>query len=211
MKLTQNKLNDLISRHKNWVESGFGIRPNFENLDLSGLDLRGANLSHSYFTGSNLSHCNLRLVNFYRADLRNTNFYRSSIEEANLFRANLNGANLDSVKYNENTMFFSSICPEEGSIIGYKKVKDGIVKLFIPEDAKRCSATTYKCRCDKAIVLDILDLEGNKIEKANSIRDRSFEYIVGKELRILNYEDNRWLEAAAGIHFFLTKDLAKIY
>ena len=58
-------------------------------------------------------------------------------------------------------------CPESGPIIGYKKATtfdnsgshrgwiDVIVKLEIPEDAKRSSALGRKCRCDRAKVLGI--------------------------------------------------------
>lgn len=47
-------------------------------------------------------------------------------------------------------------CPEEGSFIGFKKCQnDMIVKLEIPKDALRCSATGRECRCSKAKVLSI--------------------------------------------------------
>lgn len=61
-------------------------------------------------------------------------------------------------------------CPESGPIIGYKKATafdnsgshrgwiDVIVKLEIPEDAKRSSALGRKCRCDRAKVLGIYDI-----------------------------------------------------
>lgn len=65
-------------------------------------------------------------------------------------------------------------CPESGPIIGYKKATtlehlfkrksyfgliDVIVKLEIPEDAKRSSALGRKCRCNKAKVLGIYAIQ----------------------------------------------------
>lgn len=57
-------------------------------------------------------------------------------------RADLSGANLRGAK----NLNFPIACPEEGSFIGFKKCQDGkIVKLEIPVDALRCSATGRKC------------------------------------------------------------------
>lgn len=51
-------------------------------------------------------------------------------------------------------------CPEKGAFIGFKKANEFIVELEIFEDAKRSSATTRKCRCSKAKVLSITNLDG---------------------------------------------------
>lgn len=94
----------------------------------------------------------------------------------------------------------SLACPEVGSFIGYKKVrisKDGytsddieygIAKLMITEDARRSSATSLKCRCNKVKVLEILDFKGNKlsINKGYSVYDYTFEYEGG------NCERQEW-------------------
>lgn len=67
--------------------------------------------------------------------------------------ANLSGAKLD----------WPLVCPEKGSFIGYKKCRDDlIVELEIPEDALRSSATTRKCRCSKANMLSITNLDGSE-------------------------------------------------
>src|SRR6185437_601233 len=50
--------------------------------------------------------------------------------------------------------------PEEGAFIGFKKCQGGvIVKLLIPEDAKRSHGTERKCRASKAVVLDVFGAE----------------------------------------------------
>lgn len=110
----------------------------------------------------------------------------------------------------------SLACPEAGSFIGYKKVRIsedgytsndieyGIAKLMITEDARRSSATSTKCRCDKAKVLEILDFKGNKlsINKGYSVYDYTFKYEVGKMVSVDNFNEDRWKECATGIHFF---------
>ena len=115
---------------------------------------------------------------------------------------------------------FPFVCPKEGEFVGYKKccyVGDYcicicIVKLLIPEDAKRSSAFSNKCRCSKAIVIGIFDLDGNELEdidEAFSDYDRTFTYEVGKEVYPDSFDDDRFEECSHGIHFFMTFKEAK--
>ena len=155
-----------------------------EKAKLSGADLYGANLS-----GANLSGANLY--------------------EANLYGAILNGANLYTWQY-------PIVCPEEGSFIGFKKANsDGmkvVIKLRITENAKRCSATTRKCRCSEAEVISIESLDGTKqYQEAVSSYDNSFVYNVGEVVKVGNFDENRWEECSAGIHFFITREEAVRY
>ena len=56
-------------------------------------------------------------------------------------------------------------CPEEGSFIAWKKCRDNrIVKLLIPETAKRTGAPTHSCRASEAVVLTIWDQENAPCE-----------------------------------------------
>ena len=110
------------------------------------------------------------------------------------------------------TIGYNLVCPEEGSFIGYKKASRYIVKLLILEDAKRSSATTMKCRCDKAKVLDIENVEtGEKIEEIESNFDSEFIYKVGEIVSVDNFDDDRWNECAQGIHFFMNRENAINY
>jgi len=85
--------------------------------------------------------------------------------------------------------------------------------LQIPEDAKRCSATTRKCRCDKALVLGITDLDGsNPIgEILNESQPHHVLYEVGKMVYPDSFDENRWNECSHGIHFFINKQDAIDY
>lgn len=85
-------------------------------------------------------------------------------------------------------------CPESGSIIGYKKATafdnsrgwmDVIVKLEIPEDAKRSSALGRKCRCDKAKVLGIYEINRYLSPvgvRENGVQDTILRKRIGDEL-----------------------------
>ena len=84
-----------------------------------------------------------------------------------------------------------------------------MVKLLILDDAKRSSATTYKCRCDKAKVLDIENAyTGEKIEETKSDYDPKFIYRVGEIVTVEDFDDNRWNECTTCIHFFVNKENA---
>lgn len=217
IEITQNELNNLISQHEDWLRNGeIGRRPSFSDLNLSGLELKRANLYHSDFKRSNLTGCNFRYSNLSKADFSSANLSKANLKETNLFHANLYKSALNGVKVNEYTMFYFQLCPEEGEFIGYKKVctagaKPAIAKLLIPESARRNSATTYRCRSDKAKVLEITVENNQKIDCARSRRNPNFSYKVGELLEVSEFDEDRWHETASGIHFYLSRDLALLY
>ncbi len=99
-------------------------------------------------------------------------------------------------------------CPATGSFIGWKCAVDesnhyALIKLEIPEDAKRTSGLdSKKCRCDKAKVLEIRNFTG-ELKEAHSIYDSTFVYKVGEEVSVKDFCDNRLFICAPGIHFFM--------
>ena len=133
---------------------------------------------------------------------------------ADLSYANLRDANLS---YAKNMPYIPMVCPEEGEFIGWKKAevkgKKVIVKLEIPASAKRSSATSRKCRCDKAKVLEIYYLDGTiaKGRKCYSSYNNDFVYEVGKIVEVDNFCEDRWNECAQGIHFFINRQEAINY
>ena len=175
----------------------------------SGADLRGANLSYA-----NLSYADLRGADLSGADLRGANLSYANLRGANLSGANLSGADLSYITYNENTAFITMQCPTEGSFIAWKKVVgDMIVKLRVTENAKRSSATTLKCRCSEAQVLDIQDADGNSLDisAVRSKHDRDFIYRKGEVVRVDNFDEDRWNECSTGIHFFIDRAMVVNY
>ena len=178
--------------------------------DLREADLREADLSGADLSGANLYEANLRGANLYRADLCGAILCEADLREANLRGADLRGANLREAK---NIPFIPYTCPDTGSFIGYKKANGYIVVLEILSDARRCSATDRKCRCDKAKVLEIQNLDGSKanVNTVASGYDSSFIYTVGEIVEEPNFDEDRWNECSAGIHFFTNRQEAVVY
>ena len=145
-----------------------------------------------------------------RADLRGADLRGADLYGADLYGADLYGADLRGAK---NTPFIPQTCPDTGPFIGWKKCGKLIVKLLIPEDALRSSATTRKCRCDKANVLEIQTLNGEPatVDCISSDYDSSFIYTVGETISVNNFDNDRWNECAPGIHFFVNRQEAVEY
>ena len=148
-------------------------------------------------------------ANLSEADLRGSDIRGANLSEADLSEADLRGAYLRGANLN-----YPIACPEEGSFVAFKKCRDNtIVKLLIPEDAKRCSATSRKCRCNKAIVLSIEDTNGHimELDCVASKHDQTFIYRIGETASVCDFDENRWNECAPGIHFFITREEAINY
>ena len=178
-------------------------------LEKYGLDcLRDADLR-----GADLSGADLRRADLRRADLRYANLRGADLSGANLRGADLSGADLYGAKLSELTVAQTSILPDEGDIIGWKKAitLDGapiIVKLLIPSDAQRSNATGRKCRASTARVLDLQDKQGNSLPPdttACSGYAADFTYKKGETVHVEDFDTNRWKECAPGIHFFITR------
>ena len=175
------------------------------NADLHYADLSFANLSNADLSNANLFGADLRYADFSFARLLDT-----ELKGANVYDTNFSHVNLTSAK---NISFVPYVCPDTGSFIGYKKAGYMIVKLEIPEDAKRLSATSRKCRCDKAKVLGIYDYEHNllKVKEISSDRDKNFIYRVGEIVEVKDFDEDRWNECSTGIHFFINFEEAVRY
>ena len=222
--LTQEQINKILKEHKHWFakdcEGWENMRADFSYCDLSHANLRGANFSHadlSYadfsdadFSDADLRYANLRYANLYDANLSDANFSHADLSHVNLRYANLSDANLSDAK---GVPYVPMVCPEEGDFIGWKKAGDKIVKLRIPEDALRSSATTRKCRCNKAEVIEIYNIDGTIADERiiNSSYDFSFTYEVGKTVEVQDFDTNRWEECTRGIHFFINRQEAINY
>ena len=155
---------------------------------------------------------NLRDANLRDADLRGANLCDADLRGANLRDADLRGADLRGANLRDAKGCYLS-CPTEGSFIGWKKASGHIVKLRIPEDARRSSATGHKCRCDKAYVMEIQNMDGTKAteDTVRSDHDKDFVYTVGATVEVPDFDDNRWSECAPGIHFFIDRRAAVEY
>lgn len=201
------ELNDILKQHDLWLKNYGGCRADLSDTDLSYTDLFGADLRMADLRRANLSYTDLR-----EADLRWADLIGVDLRWANLRRANLKGVDLREASIN-----WPIECPEKGSFIGFKKARtennNYIVELEIQADSERCSATSRKCRCSKAKVISITNLDGSQadIKEVVSYYDKTFKYRIGEIVEVANFDPNRWNECSTGIHFFITRQEAVDY
>jgi hypothetical protein len=208
----KEELRKIIENHQHWLnedcENWEGMRANLSYVDLSKLDLSDTNLRCADLHYANLYQADLRGANLRGADLHRANLRCADLHYVNLCNADLYFADLNNAK---NIPFIPIACPDIGSFIGYKKAGKFIVKLKILSDARRCSATGRKCRCDKAKVLDIQyfdkDIPCDYKEVASNY-DKNFIYRIGEIVEEPNFDENRWNECTRGIHFFINRQEA---
>ena len=219
MKYDGTNMAEVMRAHHRWYNEEPGFTED-DRADFSGADLRskvflgaclyGANFRGADLRSADLSHCNLKKADFTGAKISTTDFFMSE----------LRGAEIESVPL---------ACPDTGSFVGWKKAyyysaKDSapgdcvIVKLRITDDAKRLSATARACRASKVEVLEIQSLDGDVLisdpssaDCAVSMKYIDFEYRVGDLIEVENFEENRWISVASGIHFFINRQDAVDY
>ena len=212
-------------RDANFIGANF-IGANFHDANFCGADFHDANFHDANFhdanfCGADFHDADFRGAKFRDANFRDANFHDANFHDANFRGANFHGANFIGANNINEVISFANIadtalcmqCPEEGSFIGFKKAVGGIVKLRVTESAKRSSATTHKCRCSEAEVLEIQNRDGTKSERTSvsSKCDRNFIYAVGTIVSVSDFNDDRWNECARGIHFFLSRQEAVNY
>ena len=234
---TKEELNLILQDHNLWLKGTGGKRAdlsgatlsgatlswaNLSGANLSGANLSGANLSGATLSGATLSWATLSWANLSWANLSGAilsgatlswatlswaNLSGATLSWANLSGAILSGANLSGAILSELSKAKMSILPEEGDIVGWKKCKnDVIVKLLIKDGVRRSNATGRKCRAERATVLEVF---GAGV--AISSHDGLTEYVVGKEVVCDKWGEDRFVECAGGIHFFITRIEAENY
>ena len=173
----------------------------------AGANLRGAYLRGAYLRGAYLQEADLQEAYLRGADLRG-----AYLQEADLQGAYLQGADLRGAKDAGLAIARTRILPE-GSLIGWKKCEDSrIVKLRIPEDAKRSHAFGRKCRAERAGVVAIFGPDGSLCDMATASYDRGFVYRVGETVVPKNGFSEDWQsECEAGIHFYITREEAEAH
>ena len=212
---TTEELKTIIENHQHWLKEDCNnwehMRANLSYADLSNTDLSDTDLRCADLHYANLSYADLR-----GADLRGANLHCANLSYADLHYANLCNADLFFADLNnaKNIPFLPYVCPDTGSFIGYKKAGVYIVELKILSDARRCSATGRKCRCDRAEVLSIQHFDKNIPCDKKAVASEfncNFIYRVGKIVEEPNFDENRWNECSKGIHFFINRQEAVEY
>lgn len=131
---------------------------------------------------------------------------RANLYGANLSRANLSGANLYGANLSGEEEFRLGKVLDE-PLTGYKNTKEGVViTAEIPAGAIVFCINGSKCRTNRA---KITDMDGREV--LHSQYDSSFEYRLGQEINIKDFNLMYNVECASGFHFFKTRKEAEEY
>jgi hypothetical protein len=98
------KLQKILEEHKKWCFGEGGERAN-----LSGADLREANLRWANLSGADLSEANLRWANLSGADISGANLSEADISEADISGANLSGADISGADISEANLRWANL------------------------------------------------------------------------------------------------------
>ena len=233
--MTREELDKIIEQHQHWIkedcEGWEDMKANLSRADLSGVNLSGVDLSGANLNGANLSRANLRGVNLIdanlscsdlsgaylsganlnganlsRADLCCADLSSANLSGADLSGANLRGADLSGAKLSKADKFrLGQILTEP--ITGYKKTKEGVViTAEIPAGAIVFCINGSKCRTNRA---KITDMGGHEV--LHSQYDNNFEYRLGQEIEIKDFNLMYNEECASGFHFFRTRKESEEY
>lgn len=193
------------------------ISPIFTYTDLHNSNFVGCQFDSGWFDLVNLNGVKFAYTSFECFRLFNLTLQTSVFSNCDFDIDYQENCDFTRAVFVETNLNVSSHVPDTGSFIGWKKAvihhdsyEDDeyyIVKLRIPEDARRSNAGNTKCRADKAYVEDIQDLDGNSVDKVvESIWDSKFRYQKWQIVTEPNYCENRFEECANGIHFFLNRE-----
>lgn len=225
--LKAERLKKVFELHEIWLRSGGkrGKRAVITNTYMGHINMRNVNLRNAILTGNDMRLIDMRGINLRSAiltcnDMTDTDMRYANLSHAVLRCNDMTGTDMG-FTYMTGTCIEDCIipmaCPSDGAFIGWKKAILGcgeavLVKLLIPEDAKRSSATGRKCRCDKAKVIEILSMKDNKeLKCAVSEHDGAFIYKKGETVCEPNFCEDRFKECAEGIHFFIDRKEAENY
>lgn len=191
-----------------------GANLRFANLraaDLGGADLRlvnlrAADLSAADLSAADLSGANLGMADLSAADLSMANLSGANLGMANLSRADLSMADLRDANLSVADRFrLGQIITEP--ITGYKKTNEGVViTVEIPAGSIVFCINGSKCRTNRA---KITDMAGHYV--LHSLYNNSFEYHIGQEINIKDFNLMYNVECASGFHFFKTRKEAEEY
>jgi hypothetical protein len=202
--MNQTEINEAVEKHNKWLhdEKGGERWVCIWNEDLSG----------AYLSGANLYGANLYGAYLYGANLYGAYLYGANLSRANLYGANLYGAYLSGAESIPELVCGMTLIATPDIETGWKKLNSGLIcRVEIPEAAKRSNATSRKCRCEFAKVVEIWDGDKPVESGYTDYPGARTEYRVGEIVRPDSFDDDRWNECSHGIHFFLTRVEAENY
>jgi hypothetical protein len=210
--LSHIRFGDVTLKDANLAEANLDeawlVGADLYRANLAGASMRCATLTNASLRGANLTNSDLS-----DADLRSADLTGANLSGALLSRTRLTNAICDNViaagmslvyvkEAPESLRAWSSIVPETGSFEMWKRCRDGvIVRLLVPEDAKRTNAARRAVRVSKAIVLEVIGAD-----EALSLYSNDVVYRVGETVEPEDeYEDDWTMSCASGIYGYLTR------
>lgn len=198
----------------------------FKLVSFKYCDFTGGAFVDCGFGTCSIEYCKLAYSQFIGGSLGGTSFMLSNVERAmfdniNAYGVTFDNCDIDRCKVVESNITLPQMIPSNGSFIAWKKALCGregesrsavIIKLRIPEDAKRC-CVSHKCRASKVEVLGFETLDGQKLSDDSYVHswyDDDFMYTVGI-VEPLRFDDDLTAQCSDGIHFFLNRDDAVAY
>ena len=238
--MTHEELNKIVKQHQHWLkedcEGWKDMKANLSGADLNGANLNRANLGWAKLSGVNLCGAYLDRADLYGADLGLAKLSSADLNEVDLRRANLNGADLSGANFSWADLRWADLRGADlyradlrganlyGAVLsnadrfrlgkvldepltGYKKTDEGVViTAEIPAGAIVFCINGSKCRTNRA---KITDMAGHDV--LHSQYDKNFEYRLGQEIEIKDFNLMYNVECASGFHFFRTRKEAEEY
>ena len=211
-----------LSTYRTMVKRGLTIEKmrnkDFRNADFSKLDFRNASFdSASFYSASfdsaSFDSASFDSASFYSASFDFASFVSARFDSASFYSARFYSASFDKAQVRALLRQYKNITslaqrpPRRGAFTAWKKCNSGVlVKLHIPADAKRSSATGKKCRASHAVVIQV-----KGAEYGVSQHDNKTEYRIGQTVHCDKWENSRWIECGGGIHFFMSYREASAY
>lgn len=212
MKFDGKNLEEVLDAHLEWTLCPVDDE---KRADFSGANMVGFALPYARLYGANFRGANLFHACFFGAELEKADFTGANLYETDLRRAKLRGA--------VGLGYIPQKIPSHGAFIAWKLVtldtearlheKPAIVKLRIPEDARRLEILNGECKASKAEVLEIQTIDGKPLPDAVgiSMRDGRTTYAAGTVIEVPDYVADRLNEHSPGIFFYLSRDQAVHY
>jgi hypothetical protein len=178
---------------------------NLEGAYLKGAYLEGAYLNGAYLKGAYLEGADLNGANLEGANLKGAYLEGADLKGAYLEGADLKGADIKCANLKGADFRLGKILTEP--LTGYKKTNEGVViTAEIPKGAIVFCINGNKCRTNRA---KITDMAGKEL--LHSSYNTDFEYRLGQEIEIENFNLMYNVECADGFHFFRTREEAENY
>ncbi|MBS7358955.1 MAG: pentapeptide repeat-containing protein [Bacteroidales bacterium] len=218
--MTREELDKIVEQHQHWIhedcEGWTDMRANLHGVDLHEANLHGVNLSGANLYGANLSGADLSWVDLHGANMHGVNLSGANLYGANLSGANLYGADLSGADLHGVNLYGANLSRADqyrlGNVLyepltGYKKTNEGVViTAEIPAGAIVFCINGIKCRTNRA---KITDMGGHEV--LHSQYDNYFEYRLGQEINIKDFNLMYNVECESGFHFFRTRKEAEEY